>query len=54
MEIILLKQFYTDVIENNKVYLYYKIIKEFFTIFIPYLKYVNIFNEAAETILSLY
>ena len=51
---VLLKQFHTDIIKNNKIYLYYKIIKEFSIIFIPYLKYIDIFNEAAETIFLLY
>ena len=54
MEIVLLKQFYINIIKNNKIYLYYKIIKEFFIIFISYLKYINIFNETAEMIFLLY
>ena len=54
MKIILSKQFYTDIIENNKVYLYYKIMKEFLIIFISYLKYIDIFNKAAEMILLPY
>ena len=54
MEIILLKQFYIDIIKNNKIYLYYKIIKEFLTIFTLYLKYINVFNKAAEIIFLLY
>ena len=48
---ILLKQFYIDIIKNNKIYLYYKIIKEFSTISALYLKYINIFNETVKTIL---
>ena len=54
MKIILSKQFYIDIIKNNKIYLYYKTIKESLIIFILYLKYINIFNETAETILLLY
>ena len=51
---VLPEQFYTDIIKNNKVYLYYEIIKEFLIIFILYLKYIDIFNEAAEMIFLLY
>ena len=54
MKIVLLKQFHTDIIKNNKIYLYCKIIKEFSVIFTLYLKYINIFNEAAEMIFLLY
>ena len=54
MEVILSKQFHTDIIENNKIYLYYKIIKESLIIPVSYLKYINVFNKTAETILSLY
>ena len=54
MEIILLKQFHIDIIKNNKVYLYYKIMKEFPAISVPYLKYVDVFNKVIKTILSLH
>ena len=54
MKIILPEQFHTDIIKSNKIYLYYKIMEEFPVIFIPYLKYINVFNETAETIFSLY
>ena len=51
---ILLKQFHINIIKNNKIYLYYKIIKEFLIIFAFYLKYINIFNKITKTILLLY
>ena len=51
---ILLKQFHTDITENNEIYLYYKIMKESFIIFILYLKYINVFNKTVKIILSLY
>ena len=51
---VLSEQFHTDIIKNNKIYLYYKIIKESLIIFIFYLKYVNIFNKAAKMILLLH
>ena len=54
MEIILLEQFYINIIKNNKIYLYYKIIKEFLIIFISYLKYINIFNKIIKMIFLLY
>ena len=51
---ILLKQFYINIIKNNKIYLYYKIIKESSVIFTLYLKYINIFNKIVKMILLLY
>ena len=51
---ILSEQFYTDIIKNNKIYLYYKIIKEFFIIFISYLKYTDVFNEVIKIIFLLH
>ena len=51
---ILLKQFYINIIKNNKIYLYYKIIKEFPVISVPYLKYINIFNKTVKIILLPY
>ena len=54
MKIILLKQFYINIIKSNKIYLYYKIIKKSSAIFTLYLKYINIFNKVTETIFSLY
>ena len=54
MEIILSEQFYINIIKNNKIYLYCEIIKEFFIIFIFYLKYTNIFNKTVEIIFLLY
>ena len=51
---ILLKQFYINIIKDDEIYLYYKIIKEFFTISAPYLKYINIFNKIVKMIFSLH
>ena len=51
MKIILLKQFHINIIKNNKIYLYCKIMEKSFTIFISYLKYIDVFNEATEMIL---
>ena len=51
---VLLKQFHINIIKNNEIYLYYKIMKESFIIFIFYLKYINIFNKAAKMIFLLY
>ena len=51
---VLLKQFYINITKNNKIYLYCKIIKEFSIIFIPYLKYINVFNKVTKTIFLPY
>ena len=54
MKIILSKQFYINIIKNNKIYLYYKIMKEFSVIFISYLKYIDVFNKITEMIFLSY
>ena len=54
MKIILLKQFYTDITEGNKIYLYYKMMKKSFIIFIFYLKYTDIFNKIVKMIFLLH
>ena len=51
---VLLKQFHINIIKNNKIYLYYKIIKEFLIIFTSYLKYIDIFNKIIKTIFLSY
>ena len=51
MKVILLKQFHINIIKSNKVYLYYKIMEKFLTIFILYLIYINVFNKAVKMIL---
>ena len=52
MKVVLPKQFHTDIIEGNEVYLYCKVMEESPAIPTPYLKYVDVFNETAEMILS--
>ena len=54
MEVVLPEQFHTDIIKDNEVYLYCKIMEESPAIPVPYLKYVNVFNKAAETIFLPY